>query len=260
MPGSVTYVWPVPDVPAPAADSPSQDVSYTERLLVPIGWWMLTLLFALSLFIAVLSYLGLWIAIGAALLVCAVMSPLWIVYGHTRVVVAADRLWVGRANIEWQYLSGVRSLNAIQTRQRRGPEADARAYLALRPYLNKAVEITLCDPDDPTPYWLIGSRTPNRFANAVRARIPQRSATDTPDTDPTTSTGAMKSGGTTESCGETEPCGETGTSERSTAPDVPAAAGDAPGDERGADDPISAGDGETGPDPDTGRNHGNGPG
>lgn len=161
----------MPDQPEPAPDPPSAGIDYTERLWVPIGWWTLTVLFALSLAVAVVFYWGPWFAAGAGLLVLAVMAPLWVGYGRARVVIAQDRLWVGQANVEWRYLADVRSLDAIQTRQRRGTGADARAYVLTRPYLDKAVEVTLADPGDPTPYWLIGSRTPNRLANAIRVRL-----------------------------------------------------------------------------------------
>lgn len=167
----MTYLGGVPAQPDHPPDPPPADNSYAERLWVPIGWWVLTVGFALSLAVAVLFYWGPAFATGAGLLVLAPMAPLWIGYGRARVVVAPDRLWVGQANIEWRYLSRVQSLDPIQTRQRRGIQADARAFVLTRPYLDKAVEVTLADPDDPTPYWLVGSRTPNRLANAIRVRL-----------------------------------------------------------------------------------------
>jgi hypothetical protein len=168
--GLVAYLGSVSDRPA-ASDSSLTDPRYSERLWVPVGWWVLTVIFALMLCVATLFYLGWWLGIGAGLLVLAVMSPLWIGYGRAQVAVTRDRLWAGQANIEWRYLSAVRSLDPIATRQRRGTGADARAFLLLRPYLDKAVEVTLCDPQDRTPYWLIGSRRPNRLANNIRAQL-----------------------------------------------------------------------------------------
>ena len=40
-----------------------------------------------------------------------------------------------------------------------GVDADARAYLLLRPYLKRAVQVDLADPADPTPYWLLQHAT-----------------------------------------------------------------------------------------------------
>jgi hypothetical protein len=38
----------------------------------------------------------------------------------------------------------------------------------LRPYIKTAVEITLDDPDDPVPYWLVSTRDPHRLATAMQ--------------------------------------------------------------------------------------------
>lgn len=131
---------------------------------------MLTALFALSLLIAVLFYLGPVWAIGAAVVVMVVMGVSFVRYGSLQIRVEADRLWVGAANIEWTYVADARALDQVATRRRRGPDCDARAYLVLRPYLNRAVEITICDEKDPTPYWLVSSRAPERLAAAIAAR------------------------------------------------------------------------------------------
>ena len=48
-----------------------------------------------------------------------------------------------------------------------GRDADARAYLLLRPYLRRAVRIAIDDPADPTPYWLVSTRRPTRLAAAL---------------------------------------------------------------------------------------------
>jgi hypothetical protein len=75
----------------------------------------------------------------------------------------------GRARIEAVHLGSVDALDAEETRRVAGPEADARAYLLLRPYLKRAVRVEITDPADPTPYWLVSSRDPDRLAQAVRA-------------------------------------------------------------------------------------------
>ncbi|WP_460810648.1 DUF3093 domain-containing protein [Microlunatus endophyticus] len=144
---------------------------YRERLWVPVGWWVLTGLFALSLLIAVLFYLGPAWGLGSGVLVMVVMGGAFLRYGREEVRVERDRLWVGGANIEWPYIAQVRVLDEHATRRRRGPDSDARAYLVLRPYLNRAVEVTIADRTDPTPYWLISSRRPQRLAEAIASRF-----------------------------------------------------------------------------------------
>ncbi|WP_168207501.1 DUF3093 domain-containing protein [Microlunatus elymi] len=173
-----------PGVSSPAVSNRRQPggtlPSHRELLWVPVGWWILAGLFALSMFVAVLFYLGPWIAIGTFVVLMAIITAVFVPYGRLTIRTDEDRLWVGRANIEWRYIIQVRALDEQQTRQRRGPRADARAFLTLRPYLSRAVELTISDAEDPTPYWLVSSRRADQFANAVRARISPESG-DTRD-------------------------------------------------------------------------------
>jgi hypothetical protein len=75
---------------------------------------------------------------------------------------------VGRASIEHLYIADCHPLDAEEARRRAGVEANARAHLVLRPYVKTAVEITLNDPDDPVPYWLVSTRHPQQLAAAQR--------------------------------------------------------------------------------------------
>jgi hypothetical protein len=150
-------------------------VLYRERLTVPIVWWILGELFAFSLFVAVGWYLGLGWAIAVAAACLAVLAVIFIA---AAIVITVDDRWlrVGRAQIELSYLAGAIALDAAATARRAGPEADARAYLALRPYVRTAVEITIGDSDDPTPYWLVSSRRPRELAAALTTAISTRLA------------------------------------------------------------------------------------
>lgn len=107
-----------------------------------------------------------WSVTGAAV---AVLALLLLSYGSARVMVADGELRVGRARIEGHHLGRVDSLDAEQTRRVAGVEADARAFLLLRPYLSRAVRVEVTDPADPAPYWLVSSRDPDALAEAVSA-------------------------------------------------------------------------------------------
>lgn len=50
-----------------------------------------------------------------------------------------------------------------------GRDANARAYLLLRPYIATGVRITIDDPTDPAPYWLLSSRRATELAAALSA-------------------------------------------------------------------------------------------
>lgn len=146
---------------------------YRERLTVPGLWWVLGALFALSLAAALGFYLGPWWALGTGLAAtAAVVTTFWM--AAVPITVGDEAVRVGRAWIDIGYLSGARALDAAETRRRAGPDADARAYLVLRPYVPTAVEITLDDPDDPVPYWLVSSRRPRALAQALNQAISSR--------------------------------------------------------------------------------------
>ncbi|MBS42081.1 MAG: hypothetical protein CMH83_02655 [Nocardioides sp.] len=154
--------------PAPTAP-PGDDrgTTYRERLHVPLRWWVQGTMLVASLWLAlVVSVPGTiaWTATGVALaLLVAVLRG----YGGTRVEVADGWLRAGSAQVEAAYVGGVTALDAEETRRVAGVEADARAFLLLRPYLKRAVRVRLDDPADPTPYWLISSRRPEALAAAL---------------------------------------------------------------------------------------------
>ena len=55
-------------------------------------------------------------------------------------------------------------------------DADARAYLLLRPYLKRGVRVDITDPADPAPYWLVSSRRPDALVSALEATRAARRA------------------------------------------------------------------------------------
>ncbi len=143
--------------------------AYRERLRVPLRWWVQgTMLIAtlwLALVVAVPDLLA-WAVTAACL---AALGAWFTSYGGVGVEVVDGELRVGRAHIEAHHLGAVAALDAEQTRRTAGVEADARAYLVLRPYLHRAVKVGIDDPRDPAPYWLISTRDPDRLAAAIGA-------------------------------------------------------------------------------------------
>jgi len=145
-------------------------VLYRERLWVPLSWWLIGALLALSVLVAVGAYLGpTWGLVTGLLSVGGIGA----IFAAASVLIRLDsrELVVGRARIELSYLSAAVPLDRVAAERRTGIDADARAFLVVRPYVPGAVEITLDDPDDPVPYWLVSSRDPARFASALSAAI-----------------------------------------------------------------------------------------
>jgi hypothetical protein len=144
-------------------------VEYAERLTVPLRWWVQGTMLVASLWLALVVALpepAAWaITAGAMLLLGAMLLS----YGAARVTVADGELRAGRARIGVQHLGAAVALDPEATRRRAGVEADARAYLLLRPYLKRAVQVEISDPADSTPYWLVGTRHPERLVAALAA-------------------------------------------------------------------------------------------
>ena len=140
---------------------------YDERLGVPLRWWALATMFVASLLLAFLVATPPWLAVAGTGVVTIALLALFLGYGAARISVADGVLTAGRARISLDHVEEVRALGPEDTHRLAGRDADARAYLLLRPYLRRAVRIAIDDPADPTPYWLVSTRRPDRLAAAL---------------------------------------------------------------------------------------------
>lgn len=141
--------------------------AYAERLSVPLRWWVQGTMLVASLWLATVVALppaASWLVTGTALVL---LGTLLLSYGSARIEVADGRLRAGRARIHLGHVGGATALDADAARRLAGVEADARAYLLLRPYLKRAVRVEITDPADPAPYWLISTRHPDALAAAL---------------------------------------------------------------------------------------------
>ena len=143
--------------------------AYDERLNVPLRWWVQGIMFEATLWLAMIVSMPAALAWGLTAAIVVLLALGFNAYGSTRIVVADGALRVGRARIEAAYLGTAESLDAEAARRVAGMEADARAYLVLRPYLTRAVKVEITDPADPAPYWLVSTRHPDRLAAAITA-------------------------------------------------------------------------------------------
>lgn len=149
---------------------PSDVPLFAERL-APSGWvWMSALLVAASTGLVVLTTLGDAAAIVVA--ITAAASAGWALARTSAVIkLSSSELRAGRARIPVTALGSVREVNEVQMRALRGPRADARAYLCQRGWIPAGVAITIEDPGDNVPYWLLSSRRPAQLAAALRTAI-----------------------------------------------------------------------------------------
>ena len=141
--------------------------TYRERLGVPLRWWVQGTMLIATLWLALVVAVPGAVAWGVTSALLALLALLLTAYGSPRIVVVDGVLHVGRARIAAEHLGSAVALDAEQTRRKAGVEADARAYLVLRPYLARAVVIEITDRTDPAPYWLVCTRHPEALASAI---------------------------------------------------------------------------------------------
>ncbi|GIH13784.1 DUF3093 domain-containing protein [Rugosimonospora africana] len=142
---------------------------YAERLIVP--WWLWLIALALAAMLSAEVYLG---APGLATWVpYLILLPLTVLglaaAGRIRVAVEGGELRVDDARLPVRFVSEVGVLDAAARREALGPNADRYAFVVQRPWVPRAVLVVLNDPEDPTPYWVISARRPERVAKALLA-------------------------------------------------------------------------------------------
>ena len=147
---------------------PSPPAAYSERLHVPLRWWVQATMLLACLWLAFVVAMPAWAAWSATAVLLLVIYGFFAWVGSARVAVHDGVLYAGPAHIAVALLGEVTPLGATETRRVHGVDADARAFLLTRPYLKKSVRITVADPVDPTPYWLVSTRHPDELADVLR--------------------------------------------------------------------------------------------
>lgn len=146
-------------------------MEYVERLTVPLRWWAQGTMMVASfwLAVAVVDALSGLAVMAITLIVALVVGGGLLSYGAARIEVNDEELRAGRAHIAREHVGTATALDAEQSHRAAGVEADARAFLVLRPYLKRSVKVEITDPQDPAPYWLISTRHPKRLARALNS-------------------------------------------------------------------------------------------
>lgn len=149
----------------PPDEAPRPD--YHERLHAPLRWWVQGTMLVASAWLAAAVAMPVAGALAVAAVGLALMTAFLLGYGGARIVVGGGMLQAGPAAIETGLLGEATPLDADGTRRQAGVDADARAYLLLRPFVKTSVRVEVTDPVDPTPYWLLSSRHPEALASAL---------------------------------------------------------------------------------------------
>lgn len=142
---------------------------YRERLAVPARWWLLLAGLAASVWLVYELPFGPRVSLPAAGGAFALGAVALLLYGRLSIDVDAGGVRVGRARLPLTALGRAEALTGEEARAARGPGLDRRAYVAIRGYVPGVVRIEVDDPADPTPYWLVSTRRPERLVAGLEA-------------------------------------------------------------------------------------------
>lgn len=142
---------------------------YSEQLRTP-WWWYLVAVGVACLFAAEFHVAGVraldWIPFST-------LPPLFILFvwwlGRARLDIVDGELHVRGAHVPLRFVSGSVALDDRTLRRVVGREGDPAAFISIRPWIGPGVQLWLDDPDDPTPYWVVSTRHPDRLVEVLRA-------------------------------------------------------------------------------------------
>jgi len=132
---------------------PSPWVITATTLVIPAS---LLVFLPINLFAGVIVAIGLFAAI---VLVLLATSPV--------IEVLPGELVAGRARVPVNLIGEVTPFRGEEATLQRGRLLDARAWLLIRGWVSPVVKIELTDESDPTPYWIVSTRTPDALAAAI---------------------------------------------------------------------------------------------
>ena len=117
-------------------------------------------------------YLTFWAPFGNLLAaVVSILISIALIYSAKKsvleIVLINNWLYVGNAKIECKHIKKVTALPKEEFLKLRGQNADPAAFNATRFWVSTGVKVELKDKNDPTPYWLIATRKPNKLAEAL---------------------------------------------------------------------------------------------
>lgn len=144
-------------------------IGYRERLTVPVRWWCILAALIASVWVGYAVATPALVAASVTSAFSLLAAILLVGYGSAQVEVGPEGIRAGRALLPWSACGDAAALTPEEFARLRGPGADARAYLLLRPYVDRAVRVEVRDDRDPTPYWLVATRHPDRLAAALQA-------------------------------------------------------------------------------------------
>jgi hypothetical protein len=138
---------------------------YRERVLPSAPNLALPILLFLSVLTVMIP-----ISIDWALPVAFVFSAIFVLIifsASPTITVTEATLTSKNAIIDRKFLGEATVITKSQQFEELGQRLDARAWLAIQASVKGLVKVQVNDPEDPTPYWLISTRNPEKLAKLL---------------------------------------------------------------------------------------------
>lgn len=149
-----------------AASSPTVSPRYSERLHVPIGWWLGILVMVVILVLQVWMYLPIHPLVTLTVPVLLVAAALGSA-SRTKIEVSDGVIRLGKWSVPCSQVASVEELDQRNTRRAAGIAGDPAAIMLVRPWVQCATKI-VCLGEQP-PYALVSTRHPEKLSAAVVA-------------------------------------------------------------------------------------------
>ena len=89
--------------------------------------------------------------------------------GSPVVAVTHSDFVAGKARVPLDLVGEVTGYRATEARLQRGPHLDARAWLMIRGWIDPVIRVEILDANDPVPYWIVSTRSPDTIIEAIAA-------------------------------------------------------------------------------------------
>lgn len=140
---------------------------FKEVLRPPI--WVLAFIYFLLLSLVIAFWAAFDNRVALITFLLATMAIIYIsISMRSTITFDGKELRIDLAHIEVKYLGQVENLTPPQMRLLRTRDADPAAFLAIKFWLSTGVKITILDPRDPTPYWLVTSKRGEELAALLK--------------------------------------------------------------------------------------------
>ena len=138
---------------------------YRERLWASAWLFLAT---ALVIPASLLVFLPIDTRIGVVVAAALYAGCVTVLLIASPVIEVTDETFLaGRARLPIRFVGEASAFREPEATAQRGPHLDARAWLLLRGWISPIVKVELTDPEDPTPYWVVSSRHPEKVVDAL---------------------------------------------------------------------------------------------